>query len=303
MKIRRRKASDDIVDVRGSSSGAGQSGVSLGKLGVGGGIGGILIVVLLAILGGGSLTGGGSDGSLNSLEEILNSLGAAPAPAPAEGKPLPDGNLSDDEALVSFVLDDAQEFWAGIFAASGEQYEHAQLVLFDGSVQSGCGLASAATGPFYCSLDQRVYLDLGFFQELHDRFGAPGDFAQAYVIAHELGHHVQNLTGVSQSVIQQVQDDPSLRNSLSVKQELQADCLAGVWAYSTYNRDILESGDLDEALAAAASVGDDRIQESVSGRINPETWTHGSSEQRVEWFRRGFDTGDPERCDTFAEID
>ena len=304
MKIRRRQASDDIIDVR-QASGSGQAGLPLGKLGAGGGIGGILIVIVLLLLGGGSLTGGesgGSDTSLGGLEQILGQLGAASAPAPADGKPLA-GDLSDDENLVSFVLDDVQDFWAGIFAASGEDYERAQLVLFDGTVQSGCGTASAATGPFYCSLDKRVYLDLSFFSELHDRFGAPGDFAQAYVIAHELGHHVQNLTGVRGLVIEQSQADPSQRNDLSIKQELQADCLAGVWGYSSYSRDILESGDLEEALAAAAAVGDDRIQESVTGRINPETWTHGSSEQRVEWFKRGFDSGDPNQCDTFQEID
>ncbi|MEZ4494407.1 MAG: neutral zinc metallopeptidase [Dehalococcoidia bacterium] len=305
MKIRRRRASDDIIDVRSQSPGTKRSGIPGGKLGAGGGIGGILIVILLAVLGGGSLTGGGegSGGSLGGLEQILAGLGSAPAPAPDAGSPLPDGNLSDDEAFVSFVLDDVQDFWEGLFADAGQDYARAQLVLFSGTVQSGCGAASAATGPFYCSLDQRVYLDLDFFDELHQRFGAPGDFAQAYVIAHEIAHHVQNLTGVSKVVIDQSRSDPSQRNDLSIKQELQADCLAGVWAYSTYNRNLLESGDIEEGLGAAAAVGDDRIQETVTGRVDPESWTHGSSQQRVEWFQRGFESGDSGQCDTFTELD
>jgi hypothetical protein len=237
------------------------------------------------------------------LEQILTGLGSAPAPAPEDGKPLPAGSLTDEEAFVSFVLDDVQDFWSGIFSDSGSTYERASLVLFDDAVQSGCGAASAATGPFYCSLDKRVYLDLVFFDELHERFGAPGDFAQAYVIAHEIAHHIQNLTGVSSLVIEQTRSDPSQRNDLSIKQELQADCLAGVWAFSTYSRNLLESGDLEEGLGAAAAVGDDRIQETVTGRVDPESWTHGSSAQRVEWFRRGFDSGNPNECDTFDELD
>jgi uncharacterized protein len=173
-------------------------------------------------------------------------------------------------------------------------------VLFTGGTRTGCGAATTAVGPFYCPLDRRVYLDLGFFRELRDRFGAPGDFAQSYVIAHELGHHVQRITGIEAAVREQSRQDPAQANALAVRLELQADCLAGVWAHSTYERGILEPGDIEEGLQAAAAVGDDRIQRSAGGRIDPESWTHGSSEQRMRWFRRGFDSGDPASCDTFA---
>jgi predicted metalloprotease len=173
-------------------------------------------------------------------------------------------------------------------------------VLFTGSTNSGCGPATSAVGPFYCPLDRTAYLDLDFFRDLHVRFGAPGDFARAYVIGHELAHHVQNLTGVSDEVRTRSAEEPAVANELSIRLELQADCLAGVWGHSTYERDILESGDLEEGLAAAAAIGDDRIQAQATGRIDPDTWTHGSSEQRVHWFRRGFDSGEAARCDTFS---
>jgi predicted metalloprotease len=173
-------------------------------------------------------------------------------------------------------------------------------VLFRGQTNSGCGPASSATGPFYCPLDQRVYIDLGFFDELSNRFQAPGDFAQAYVLAHEIGHHVQQELGIEQKVRQESQSNPDEQNPLSVRLELQADCLAGVWARSTYDRGILESGDLQEGLRAAAAVGDDRIQSQTQGRINPETFTHGTSEQRSHWLQTGFDSGKLESCDTFS---
>ena len=179
------------------------------------------------------------------------------------------------------------------------RYEPTKLVLFTEATTSGCGAASSATGPFYCPADRKVYLDLGFFRELRSRFGAPGDFAQAYVIAHEFGHHVQNVLGISDDVHRGQQENADEANELSIRLELQADCLAGVWAYSAYRERLLESGDLEEGLAAAAAVGDDRIQRQATGRIDRESWTHGSSQQRVTWFREGYETGDVNACDTF----
>jgi predicted metalloprotease len=177
------------------------------------------------------------------------------------------------------------------------------VVVFRGVLPSRCGPASPETGPFYCTLDRRVYLELGFFRQLARRFNAPGDFAQAYVIAHELGHHVQNLMGVTAQVNAAMQEGLEPPNVLSIRMELQADCLAGVWGHSTYERGMLERGDLQEGLRAAAAVGDDRIQKSTTGRIDPETWTHGSSEQRLSWFLRGFESGTPEACDTFSTLE
>ena len=199
--------------------------------------------------------------------------------------------------FVSFVLDDAQQTWGRIL---GPRYTDAKLVLFRDAVQSACGTAGAETGPFYCPGDQKVYIDLSFFDELDQRFGAPGDFAQAYVLSHEIGHHVQTLLGTSRKVRQAQESNPSLGNELSVRMELQADCYAGVWGHSTNQRNILDPGDVQEGLAAAAAVGDDRIQRQARGRVNPETFTHGSSEQRMQWFRRGFESGDIGACDTFG---
>jgi predicted metalloprotease len=182
------------------------------------------------------------------------------------------------------------------------RYDPPKLVLFSGTVQSGCGAAQSATGPFYCPADQKVYLDLSFFSELSQRFGAPGDFARAYVIAHEVGHHVQNLLGISEQVQQQqARSGEEGANALSVRLELQADCLAGVWAaHAKQERDFIESGDIEEALKAASAIGDDRLQEQTRGYVVPESFTHGSSAQRVEWFRRGLESGDPGSCDTFG---
>jgi predicted metalloprotease len=201
--------------------------------------------------------------------------------------------------FVDFVQKDAQGVWAQTFSKSGEQYPLAGLVLFRDATQSGCGVGQSAMGPFYCPADQKVYIDLGFYQELQNRFGAPGDFAQAYVIAHEIGHHVQNVLGLSDKVRSAQQNDPSRANELSVNLELQADCFAGVWAHSTQQRDLLQAGDVEEAMSAASAVGDDRIQSQSGGGVNPETWTHGSAEQRATWFRRGLETGNAESCDTF----
>jgi predicted metalloprotease len=201
--------------------------------------------------------------------------------------------------FVSFVLDDAQSTWDKLFRERGRQYEHAKLVLFRDAIQSACGFAEAATGPFYCPGDGRVYIDLGFYDELQQRFGAPGDFAQAYVLAHELGHHVQRLLGTEAKVREAQQQHPEQANQLSVGLELQADCYAGVWGHETAQRQLLESGDVEEGLAAAAAVGDDRIQRMSGEAVHPEAFTHGSSEQRSSWFRRGFQSGRPEDCDTF----
>jgi predicted metalloprotease len=207
---------------------------------------------------------------------------------------------TDVEEFLTFVNTDIQRFWKDLFSESGRAYAPARLVVFSEVAQSGCGPASAATGPFYCALDETVYLDAGFFRQLAVEFHAPGDFAAAYVIAHELGHHVQHLTGITAQVNEAMAEGQAPPNELSIRQELQADCFAGVWGHSTYERRMIDNGDLDEALRAAAAVGDDRIQEKVSGRIDPETWTHGSSEQRKTWYLRGFESGDPDACDTFS---
>jgi predicted metalloprotease len=266
----------------------------------------LAVVVVVALLGGGSLLGGGGGGDGSSstgidLDDILSGLGETQtAPSGADdqvpGAPDPEAELVD---FTSYVLDDVNATWAEIFAQSGDEYREAELVLFRDGVQTGCGGANSAVGPFYCPPDQTAYLDLGFFRELNDRFDAPGDFAQAYVIAHELGHHVQNRLGISDDVNRQQAANPSQANDLSVRLELQADCFAGIWGHSVYNRGVLEDGDLQEGLTAAAAVGDDRIQESAGVDVNPETWTHGSAEQRQEWFNRGFDSGDVDACDTF----
>jgi hypothetical protein len=208
--------------------------------------------------------------------------------------------MQQQEPLVefmSFVLDDAQGTWAELMPG---QYQDAQLVLFNDAVQSACGLGQSATGPFYCPGDRKVYLDLGFFRELHERFGAGGDFAQAYVLAHEIGHHVQNLTGTERRVRQLQQQNPGAANELSVRMELQADCYAGIWANATAQRDVLERGDIEEGLKAAESIGDDRLQRMQTGTVQPESFTHGSSAQRMEWFSRGLESGRPAACDTFA---
>jgi predicted metalloprotease len=207
---------------------------------------------------------------------------------------------AEEEELVefmSFVLDDLQATWR---QQLGPQYRDANMVLFRDAVRSACGMTGAATGPFYCPGDGKVYLDLSFFDELGRRFGAPGDFAQAYVIAHEIGHHVQNLLGIERQVRQLQARNSGARNDLSVRMELQADCFAGVWGHSTAQRGILEEGDVEEGLNAAAAIGDDRIQRQTQGYVVPDAFTHGSSAQRVEWFKRGLMSGDPDQCDTFS---
>jgi predicted metalloprotease len=260
---------------------------------VGGGLGGIIVVVLVLLLGGGGAYDFGDPFERFPAQTQPAGDGEQAVP----GAPDPEAELVD---FVSFVVGDLQRFWAEDFKRAGRAYEPTRLVLFRQATDTGCGVGSAATGPFYCPLDRQVYIDLGFFRELAQRFQAPGDFAQAYVIAHEVGHHVQALTGIGAQVDQAARQEPSTRNDLSVRQELQADCLAGAWAHSTYERGLLEKGDLAEGLTAAASVGDDRIQEQTTGRINPESFTHGTAEQRSGWFRRGFDSGSATDCDTFS---
>jgi len=216
----------------------------------------------------------------------------APPGAPVTGSPREERL----KQFVSFVLDDAQDTWTQIL---GARYERARLVLFTDAVESSCGFAESVTGPFYCPGDRRVYIDLGFYDELQQRFGASGEFAQAYVITHEIGHHVQNLLGTEPRVRELQRQNPRLQNDLSVRMELQADCYAGIWGHSTAERQILEQGDLESGLNAAAAIGDDRIQRMSGGRVSPEKFTHGSSAQRVEWFKRGLETGQLGACDTF----
>jgi len=213
---------------------------------------------------------------------------------------------SADEArlreFVSVVLADTEDAWGAIFSAAGRTYEQPSLVLFSGAAQSACGFAQAAVGPFYCPGDRKVYIDLSFYQDLQKRFGAPGDFAQAYVVAHEVGHHVQTLLGISErNMAARQRASDAEANALSVRQELQADCFAGIWAHNAdRSRQLLEGGDIEEGLNAAAAIGDDRLQKQSQGYVSPESFTHGSSEQRVRWFKRGFEQGSVEACDTFA---
>jgi len=222
-------------------------------------------------------------------------------PFPGEGPPGAPGAPSatpDEERLVdfvSFVLDDVQQTWG----AALPEYRDARLVLFRDAVRSACGFAGAQMGPFYCPVDEKVYVDLSFYEDLHRRFGAPGDFAQAYVLAHEIGHHIQNVSGIEAEVRRAQRSSPDQANALSVRMELQADCLAGVWGHAAGRRDILEAGDVEEGLRAAGAIGDDRLQEMQTGRVQPEGFTHGSAEQRQRWLRRGLESGDPDACNTF----
>jgi predicted metalloprotease len=237
---------------------------------------------------------------LDVLEQTQVSTQRSPGPAPG---PEGGGGASDElGTFASVVLADTEDTWARLFAGAGASYREPTLVLFSHSVRSACGLGSAASGPFYCPADGTVYLDLSFFDLLERRFGAPGDFAQAYVIAHEVGHHVQNLLGLSEQVQRARQRlSPEEGNRLSVRLELQADCYAGVWAHHAHrDRRLLEPGDVEEGLRAASAIGDDSIQRQARGTVRPESWTHGSSEQRVSWLRRGLESGDTARCDTFS---
>lgn len=254
---------------------------------VGGGIGGLILLLLLSALTGTDPT------------DIINS---APPSSETTGTIGSDSVDNDPQAkFISVVLKDTEDVWHQIFRERGAQYQEPRLVLFTDATQSGCGVGQSAMGPFYCPNDRKVYLDLSFFRDLDTRFGAPGDFAQAYVVAHEVGHHVQTLTGISEKVhAMQQRSSERAANALSVRMELQADCYAGIWGHYAAQHNLLDPGDAEEGLRAAAAIGDDRLQRQAQGRVAPESFTHGSSEQRVSWLRRGLDRGQLEACDTFA---
>ncbi|MGD9696303.1 MAG: neutral zinc metallopeptidase [Thermoleophilia bacterium] len=295
MRWRKQAGDESGIEDRRGQGGGGLGGLSGGRIagGVGGlGIVGVIVALLVSVLGG----GGGGFGIPD-----LNALPAAPA---ADQNVLQQNGVDADEKLkdfVAFVQRDVQDFWEQQFQAGGQQYQRTVVVLYtNGVTTGGCGQASSAAGPFYCPGDRKVYLDLSFFRELRDRFEAPGDFAQAYVIAHEFGHHVQNLLGVMDQVNRRQNGNPGEANELSVRLELQADCLAGVWAHSVYEKDGFDDGDLQEGLDAAASVGDDRIQQQATGHVDRDSFTHGSSAQRVKWFQAGFENGEMSACNTFS---
>jgi len=265
--------------------------------GLGGGfkLGGVGLVAVLAIswfLG------------LNPLDVLRSLQGGESSSVPTQSAPAPSasapGARDEIKEFITRVLGDTEDTWSAIFKKMGREYRPPKLVLFRGAVDSACGLASSAAGPFYCSPDDRVYLDRSFFEDLSKRFGAPGEFARAYVIAHEVGHHVQNQLGITGKVAQQRGRASEARsNALSVLVELQADCFAGIWGHYAKQRGLLDPGDVQAGLAAAAAIGDDRIQQQSGGRVSPESFTHGSSAQRVRWFRSGLDSGDVNQCNTF----
>lgn len=285
MRWRRLERSSNVEDRRGTGG-----AVAAGAGGLG--IVGLLIALLL----------GGGGGGFGGVDDLLEQMQGGMAPAQPGEQAEEFQGIDQSEDFVRSVLGSTETVWNDIFSAGGQTYDPASLVLFDAPTPSACGGARSEVGPHYCPLDTTIYIDLDFFAELERRFGASsGDFAMAYVIAHEVAHHVQNELNIMDEVQRLQRSDPSDANDLSVRLELQADCLAGVWANAIYLREnILEPGDIDEALSAAAAVGDDRIQAATTGRVNPESWTHGSSEQRVDWFNEGYRFGDPSRCDTFS---
>jgi len=282
MRWEGREESDNVEDQRGRSPLSGR--------GAGIGCGGLLLVIVVALLTGRDPT------QLLQLLQGVEETTQQSAPAPQQAPPAND-TLG---RFASVVLRDTEDTWDSVFSKAGRRYERPKMVLFSDAVESACGLTSAAVGPFYCPADRKVYLDLGFFDELSRKFGAPGDFAHAYVIAHEVGHHVQNLLGISDRVdAARARMGERESNALSVKVELQADCLAGVWAhYAAGKPGLLEPGDIEEGLRAAAAIGDDRLQRMGSGRVQPESFTHGSSADRVKWLRQGISSGDPNSCKT-----
>lgn len=288
VKWRDREVSRNVEDRRGASSGGGLSGS-------------VVPMILQLIL---SKFGIGGVVALAAGFFALQAIGVNPLALLSEAPATSRTSAADDESyqFVGSILGETEDVWTNIFANSGGRYVEPTLVMFTGQVNSACGFASAAVGPFYCPADQKVYLDTSFFDELARRFGAPGDFAAAYVIAHEIGHHVQTLTGVSDQVrAAQSRGDEAESNAIQVRMELQADCYAGVWAHSAEKlHDFLDAGDIEEGLKAASAIGDDTLQRNAGRRVTPESFTHGTSEQRSRWFRKGFDSGDPADCDTFS---
>ena len=275
-----RRTSDNVEDRRGMTG---------RRVAVGGGLGAIAIAVIVLLLGG-------------NPEEVMQSIQTAPPAGQEQAQALSQEDKELGE-FVAVVLADTEDVWNQVFRQAGEQYREPKLVLFTNATESACGYAQSATGPFYCSGDEKVYIDLGFFQEMQQRLGARGDFAWAYVIAHEVGHHVQNLLGVMQQANERMQGSPSQEesNRILVRLELQADFLAGVWAHHAQRmKNLLEQGDIEEGLNAASSVGDDRIMKQQQGTVVPDAFTHGTSEQRVRWFSKGLKTGDIEQGDTFS---
>ncbi|MGI8546037.1 MAG: KPN_02809 family neutral zinc metallopeptidase [Gemmatimonadaceae bacterium] len=267
----------------------GQGGAGMGRgIGLGGGA---ILLVLSLVFGHNFFNDVAVDPNAPASATATSGTGAPVAESPAEHQ---------EVEFVTYVLDDVQSTWTKILAAQGVRYPDAKLVLFRNSVESACGVAQTASGPFYCPVDHKVYIDLGFYEELRNKFGAPGQFAQAYVLAHELGHHVQDVLGTDARVRQLEESRPQQANQLSVRLELQADCYAGIWANTTQQRRLLDAGDIDQALVAASAVGDDRIQVQETGSVHPESFTHGTAAQRATWFKRGFTSGNPQSCDTFA---
>ena len=286
MRLEDQRASQNVEDRRGMRAAGGRMGGGLG-------LGTIVIVLLISwVTGTNPLT----------LFQLAGGLSGGGASAPVEqGRT---GAPTDDPQAIfaARVLGSTEDAWSRVFQAAGERYQPPTLVLFDETVQSACGTNSSAVGPFYCPADQKLYIDLTFFRQLDEQFGAPGDFAQAYVVAHEVGHHIQTLTGISEKVNAARQRASEVDgNRLSVLQELQADCFAGVWANHASDRNLLQEGDVEEGLRAAAAIGDDVLQKRGQGRVSPESWTHGSSEQRVTWLRRGMSEGTVDACDTFGQ--
>lgn len=287
MRWQGNRESDNVEDVRGASGG--RRGLPVGGRGIG--LGTVVIALVAGwIFGVNPLT----------VLSVLGGGGGAPsvAEAPQGGRPPADDTMA---RFVSTVLADTEDVWREQFRALGGRYQEPKLVLFKDAWPTACGQGEAAMGPFYCPGDQKVYIDLSFYEQMRSRLGAPGDFAQAYVIAHEVGHHVQHLMGITEKVdAARRRTDPARANALSVRLELQADCFAGVWAHHAQRaRQVLEQGDLEEALNAASQIGDDTLQRNAGGRVRPETFTHGSSQQRVAWFRRGLERGSVAECDTF----
>lgn len=282
-------SSDDVEDRRDDS---GSGGMQFGGKHIG--IGGLILIGILSLV------------FHRNFFALLNSGGAPSATTQSERSAPGPANSERDKAeqplvdFVTFVLNDTQATWGKILPTEDSvTYHHAKLVLFRNSINSACGMAQSATGPFYCPEDEKVYIDLGFYDELKRRFGAPGEFAEAYVLAHEIGHHVQKLLGIEAKARAAQERNPQSAKAVSVRIELQADCFAGVWAHSTDQRHLLEAGDVDQALRAASAVGDDRLQKMSTGHVNPDSFTHGNSEQRMHWFQQGFNGGTVASCNTF----